>query len=151
MNMFTRRMKMLTAVVLDEDRDNVVRHLLEKGVMDFVRIDEFGEKSDERLRRHQDNDSQESLRDLRGRIEVLLKQAHISTPSLEGEDVDSVGKLDAQKIRKFIDRVSAGMQDLKDKQKNLNQRILGESSSGRPGRRFVRRSFTFNAPPVTFR
>ena len=127
MNMFTRRMKMLTAVVLDEDRDKVVRHLLEKGVMDFVRIDEFGEKSDERLTSHKANDTQDSLRDLRSRIEVLLRQAHVPTPSLEGEDIDSVGKLDARRIRKYIDSLSMGMQKLKDQQKVLNQRILSET------------------------
>ena len=32
MNMFTRKMRMLTAVVLDEDKDKVVKMLLEKGI-----------------------------------------------------------------------------------------------------------------------
>ena len=127
MNMFTRRMKMLTAVVLDEDRDIVVRHLLEKGVMDFVRIDEFGGKGDDRLTTHKTNDTQDSLRDLRSRIEVLFRQAHIPTPSLEGEDVDSVGKLDARRIKKYLDNFSLSLQKIKDEQKNLNQRILAES------------------------
>ena len=39
MNMFTQRMRMLTAVVMDSDREKVVKALLEKGVMEFVHID----------------------------------------------------------------------------------------------------------------
>ena len=39
MNMFTQKMRMLTAVVMDSDREKVVKALLEKGVMEFVHID----------------------------------------------------------------------------------------------------------------
>ena len=38
MSMFTRKMRMLTAVVMESDRDSVVKALLEKGVMEFVHI-----------------------------------------------------------------------------------------------------------------
>ena len=39
MSIFTEKMKMLTAVVMETDRDAVVKALLAKGVMEFVRMD----------------------------------------------------------------------------------------------------------------
>ena len=38
MNLFTRPMRLLTAVVLEETGDAVVKALLELGVLDFVQI-----------------------------------------------------------------------------------------------------------------
>ena len=39
MNLFTRKMRLLTAVVLDEDKEKVVKNLLSYGVMDFIHIE----------------------------------------------------------------------------------------------------------------
>ena len=39
MSLFTRKMRLLTAVVLDEDKEKVVKGLLSRGVMDFIHIE----------------------------------------------------------------------------------------------------------------
>ncbi len=127
MSMFTRRMKMLTAVVLDEDRDKVVRHLLEKGVMDFVRLDSLGEEQLKKLGTRNDAENIQVLGDLRGRIEVLFKQADVVLPSLDGVDLDNPAPVETDRIRKFLDRLGMGMQNLKEQQKNVNQRLLNET------------------------
>ena len=46
MSMFTQKMRMLTAVVMDNDREKVVKALLEKGVMEFVHIGTLGEDAE---------------------------------------------------------------------------------------------------------
>lgn len=127
MSMFTRRMKMLTAVVLDEDRDRVIRHLLDKGVLDFVKIDSLGEEQMKKLSSSTESSEVQVLSDIRSRIENLLGQAEVLLPSLDGVNLDDFEKLDTAKIRKFIDRLSLDLQGLKDRQRSLNQRILNES------------------------
>ena len=52
MSMFTRKMRMLTAVVMESDKDNVVKALLEKGVMEFVHIGSLPADKMARLSEH---------------------------------------------------------------------------------------------------
>ena len=55
MSMFTRKMRMLTAVVMESDKDNVVKALLEKGVMEFVHIGSLPADKMARLSEHSEN------------------------------------------------------------------------------------------------
>ena len=49
MNLFTRPMKLLTAVVLEQTSDAVVRALLALGVLDFVHINKLDPQQMERI------------------------------------------------------------------------------------------------------
>lgn len=124
MSMFTRKMRIITAVVLDEDKDKVVRNLLEKGVMDFVSIGDLDKESMKKLSRHSSDISSQTLADFRVRIETLYRQADLDVPSLAGVDLEKTPELDIDKIRRFLDRLTIAIQGIKDNQKTVNQRLL---------------------------
>ncbi len=124
MSMFTRKMRILTAVVLDEDKDKVVRSLLEKGVMDFVGIGDLDKDSMRKLSRHSSEISGQMLADYRVRIETLYRQADLEVPGLAGADLEKVPELDVDRIRRFLDRLTSSLQGIKDGQKTVNQRLL---------------------------
>lgn len=124
MSMFTRKMRIITAVVLDEDKEKVVRNLLEKGVMDFVSIGDLDKESMKKLSRHSSDISSQTLADFRVRIETLYRQADLAVPSLVGVDLEKTPKLDIDRIRRFLDRLTIALQGIKDNQKTVNQRLL---------------------------
>ena len=124
MNLFTRRMRLLTAVVLDEDKDKVVRNLLSKGVMDFVSIE--GLDSEQMKKIHHSDTSRGSLElsEYRIRIENLFSQADHKIPSISSSDLEKTDVLDLDKLRRFIERLTVSTQSVKDRQRIVNQRYL---------------------------
>ena len=96
MSMFTRKMRMLTAVVLESDRDSVVRSLLEKGVMEFVHIDSLPAEKMAKLSAHSSAVPKAVLSDMRVRIETLLREGGIAAPELATKDAEEMGALDAE-------------------------------------------------------
>ena len=77
MNMFTRKMRMLTAVVMESDKEAVVKALLEKGVMEFVHIGSLPADKMEKLTGHSSSVPRAVLSDMRVRVETLLKEGGI--------------------------------------------------------------------------
>lgn len=124
MSMFTRKMQMLTAVVLDADSDAVVKALLEMGVMDFVHINSLQTDKISQLKGHQSSMPKATLSDLRTRVEALLRQGGIPFPSLEKESVDAMPKLDLDEYRRRVDRITGALQEKKNSQKDINQKLL---------------------------
>ena len=116
-------MRMLTAVVLESDRDSVVRSLLEKGVMEFVHIDSLPAEKMAKLSAHSSAVPKAVLSDMRVRIETLLREGGIAAPELATKDAEEMGALDAEGCRRYLDKLSLSLQSIRDRQKEINQDI----------------------------
>ncbi|MFA6844586.1 MAG: V-type ATPase 116kDa subunit family protein [Sphaerochaetaceae bacterium] len=125
MNLFTRPMKLLTAVVLEQKSDAVVKALLQEGVMDFVHIDKLDPKQMERLGSRPSSVSRTTLEDMRHRVEAMLKQGHLGLPSSEKLNVKDLEKPDLDSYRESLDAISRQLSTLKDQQRQSNQILLG--------------------------
>ena len=90
MSLFTQKMKMLTAVVLDGYVDAVVKALLEEGVMEFVHIADFQADQAARLSSHKEGVPQAAFSDVRSRCENLMKQAGMLLPAIGRKDLDAL-------------------------------------------------------------
>lgn len=128
MSMFTRKMRMLTAVVMESDRDSVVKALLEKGVMEFVHIGSLPSDKMARLSSHSSSVPKAVLTDMRIRVETLMREGGIALPELSGDSVETVPALDMDSFRRTLDKLSLSLQSIRDKQRLINQEInaLGE-------------------------
>ena len=100
MSMFTRKMRMLTAVVMESDKDNVVKALLEKGVMEFVHIGSLPAEKMAKLSEHSSAVPKAALTDMRVRIESLLKEGGIKLPELDSSSLDKLPPLDMETYRR---------------------------------------------------
>ena len=124
MSVFTRKMKMLTAVVMDNHKDAVVKALLELGVMEFVHIDSIPSDKLSSISAHKSDISKAALSDMRIRIEGLFDQAMIDIPEINDSDVDNAKSLDYDSAKHTLDRLSSSIQTVKDEQKSVNQSLL---------------------------
>ncbi|MCH3920385.1 MAG: ATPase [Sphaerochaeta sp.] len=125
MNLFTRPMKLLTAVVLEQKSDAVVKALLEEGVMDFVHIDKLDPKQMEKLSTRPASVNRTALEDMRHRIEAMLRQGQLGLPSNESLHVKDVEKPDLDGYRELLDDITKQLSTLKDEQRHANQTLLG--------------------------
>lgn len=123
MSMFTQKMRMLTAVVLDSDREKVVKALLEKGVMEFVRIDSLPEDKMKKLSAHASSVPRAVLTDMRVRIETLIKEGDIILPDIEEVDINDLPDLDMDASRRALDRLFGSLDTIRRQQKEINQKI----------------------------
>ena len=124
MSLFTEKMKMLTAVVLDSYADKVVKALLEKGVMDFVHIGDFDKDKVSRLQSHVAQVPKAAIADMRERAEAMFRQASLPLPSLDNVDLDTLPKLDMDSYRKALDRLTGSLSALKEEQKGVSQKLI---------------------------
>ena len=124
MNLFTRKMRLLTAVVLDEDKEKVVKNLLSYGVMDFIHIEGLDPEQMKKIHKDEGSGSTSELSEYRIRIENLLEQADHRIPALSSSDLESTDVLDLDKLRRFIERLTLSTQSIKDRQRIVNQRYL---------------------------
>ena len=123
MSMFTHKMRMLTAVVMESDKDSVVKALLEKGVMEFVHIGSLPAEKMAKLSEHSSSVSKAVLTDMRIRVETLLKEGGVQLPELESGLLESLPPLDMETYRRTLDRLSLSLQTVRDRQKVINQDI----------------------------
>ena len=123
MSMFTRKMRMLTAVVMESDKDNVVKALLEKGVMEFVHIGSLPADKMAKLSEHSSSVPKAALTDVRVRIESLLKEGGIKLPDLDSSSLEKLPPLDMETYRRTLDKLSLSLQSVRDRQRNINQDI----------------------------
>ena len=126
MSLFTRKMRMLTAVVMDSSQDAVVKALLDKGVMEFVHIDSIPQEKLKQLSGHSSAIPKAVLSDIRMRIEGLLRQGEISLPELDSSDMDSNNQINIESIKNDLDRISIAVQKVRDQQKVVNQKLLAD-------------------------
>jgi V/A-type H+-transporting ATPase subunit I len=118
-------MKLLTAVVLEQKSDAVVKALLEEGVMDFVHIDKLDPKQMEKLSTRPASVNRTALEDMRHRIEAMLRQGQLGLPSNESLHVKDVEKPDLDGYRELLDDITKQLSTLKDEQRHANQTLLG--------------------------
>ena len=123
MSIFTRKMKMLTAVVMESDKDNVVKALLEKGIMEFVHIGSLPSDKMAKLAEHSSSVPKAVLTDMRVRVESLLKEGGIALPELSGDAIQSLPPLDMENYRRTLDKLSLSLQSVRDRQREINQDI----------------------------
>ena len=123
MSMFTRRMRRLTAVVMESESDSVVKALLEKGVMEFVHIGALPADKMSKLSEHSAVVPKAALTDMRVRVETLMKEGGIALPELDGKAVEELSPLDMDGFRRTLDRLSLSLQSVRDDQRRINQEI----------------------------
>ena len=123
MSMFTEKMRMLTAVVLDKDREKVVKGLLEKGVMEFVHITDLPEEQAEKLTSHPSSAPKKELGEMRGRLEAMMKEGGMHRPSLSGADIDSLPEVDLDAFSRKVSELTDHVEETRDRQHEVNQRL----------------------------
>ncbi len=127
MNLFTQKMKLLTAVILEQDKDRVVKNLLLYGVMDFVNIEGLNSDQMKRIRKSDNEGSNSILSEYRIRIESLFRQAELAIPSLSSRDLEDSEVIDLDKLRRAIERLTVSTQAIKDRQRLVNQKMLSHT------------------------
>lgn len=123
MSMFTQKMRMLTAVVMDNDREKVVKALLEKGVMEFVHIGTLPADKMQKLSAHASTIPRAALTDMRVRVETLMKEGAIALPDIEKTSIDDLPDLDMEAARRALDRLSGSLDTIRGQQREINQKI----------------------------
>ena len=122
--MFTARMKHLTAVVLQQDAETVSRKLLNLGALDFVKITDLDREKSKALAKPELQGSAARIIETRSRIENLAAGAD-SAPFRETPlSVETVEPLDIDSVEKELDSVAAGLQEIRNRQREVHQEIL---------------------------
>ena len=145
MKLFTAKMRLLTAVVLEGDADKVTRELLRQGVLDFVHISSLEETDPKAVHPHDGEGVHSRLLEIRKRIEGFYQQGDLEPPLLEKLDVDKLKTTAPESYDSDLSRLSGKFQNFREKQRILNQEILKlqelerylSSPSGGPGDSFL--------------
>lgn len=124
MKLFTSKMRMLTAVVLEGDADKVTRELLRQGVLDFVHISSLEEVDPVVVRPHDGEGMRGRLLELRKRVEGFFQQGDLTPPLVEKLDVASLKPVAPESYESDLSRLSGKFHDFREKQRVLNQEIL---------------------------
>jgi V/A-type H+/Na+-transporting ATPase subunit I len=122
--MFTARMKHLTAVVPRKDAEAVSRELLQIGILDFVKMTDLDREYSDSLTRVEEKSSAVRISESRSRIENLV--APLDPPLLEGVSltVEDTGPVDLDKLEKELEQTAGRLQELRNRQREINQEIL---------------------------
>ena len=123
MSFFTSKMKLLSAIVIEEKSETVTRELLKLGVLDFVEISKLFKTGDFNLKNSNDNSAGE-MSELRRKLETIYHQAEMEIPFRENLDVEQVSEYDSDTSRNIIEKASADLQNIREKQKKLYQENL---------------------------
>lgn len=128
MSLFTENMRLLTAVVIENKSDEVVKSLLSIGALDFVQITNLPPEQLAKLSRKRPNSDRLTIEDTRRRIDNLLRQSGRPLPSSSLLKVEDMVALDIKSYRKTLDEFSNSIASIKEEQKKLNQNyeILSE-------------------------
>ncbi len=124
MSLFTKPMRLLTAVVLSTECDEVVKSLLQLGALDFVKVDQLPPEQLAKLKGHSSAISRSAMVDMRRRVEALLRTGDLMVPASESLNVSQLKPLEMDRYRKFLDALTASLQDIKDKQRDCSQKVL---------------------------
>jgi V/A-type H+-transporting ATPase subunit I len=123
MSLFTEDMRMITAVVIEEKSDAVIKSLLEIGALDFVQINNLPPEQMSRLSKNRPNSQRAGIEDARHRIDNLLRQGKRPMPSSTMLDVKNMTDLKLKEYTSFLNRFSASLTTLKDEQKSYSQKL----------------------------
>lgn len=127
MMIFPQRMKRLTAVILKNDADKLTLRLLDAGVMDFIDVHSTGKElelgAEGRIKPIESPETAADLADTRNRIETFLENAHIPLPQVSTLDTETLQKAETDKSNKELDKLAAGIQQIRDNQQGIQQEI----------------------------
>lgn len=121
MNLFTVPMKLLTAVVLEEASEEVVRELLRLGVLDFIKVEKLAPEQAAKLLEMSRPEHREAYTDLRVRVETLFRQAGLPLPTNDRLELDSMTDVDVSRATQSIDAISGDLAAIREQQKMLSQ------------------------------
>ncbi len=122
MSLFTSKMRLLSAVVLEEKSEAVARELLKLGLLDFIEISKLFDKDSIRLKSN--NTSNSEISDLRRKLETIYQQVELDYPYRDILSVEEMTELKLSETRDTIEKISAELQKLRDNQKKLHQEKL---------------------------
>lgn len=123
MNLFTKKMKMLTAVIPSDKSEYVVKALIGRGVMEFVRVEDLPEENRKLVQKHQSRISIQSIADMRARIESVFKQGNIQLPTIEVSDLEAYDRPDTGEVKRFLDAIADTISRERENQRLINQKI----------------------------
>jgi V/A-type H+-transporting ATPase subunit I len=117
-------MEQLSALVMKEDADKLTRKLLNLGVMDFIDLTELDKELSGRLSSQSSPEAQtEAVRELKKRIEMFLSNGNIELPERDILDAEHLEPVDIGKAEKYLETLSAQVQEIRDQQQRLQQEI----------------------------
>ncbi len=122
--MVTARMKHLVAVVLARDVDRITKELLDQGVVEFIKIKELAGAWGSQVRTRSPRVAAGRVGELRKRIETVLRAADLTPGDPESLDVANLTAVKQEETASAIEMVTARIQAVRDRQKNLQTEIL---------------------------
>jgi len=127
--MFTSTMRHLTAVVLSRDSEVVSRELLNVGLLDFARIEEFLPEISSSFNRIPEGEkgrenSVSRLREDRLRIENLASSMPGVSLKIAPLSLESIPDIDIEEIESGLNHLAAGLQDIRNRQQELNRELM---------------------------
>jgi V/A-type H+-transporting ATPase subunit I len=112
----------LTAVVLKGNADAVARAFVDLGAVQFTRLREIRQQTDERLRQSTAQDRIAELGETRRRIEQMLAMASLPVPSVAGIR-DAAPDVDTDAIHGRIDRLAGEIEKHRKRQGEIQRQI----------------------------
>ena len=123
MSLFTSKMTLMSAVVIDNRAEDVTRELLKLGLLDFIDVSQIIDTAEYRIRTFDGNTVSESG-ELRRKLETLYRQAEIDPPYRDKLSVEQMTDYRPDEYRSLINRLTADLQDIRENQKKLHQEHL---------------------------
>ncbi|MDC7228626.1 MAG: V-type ATPase 116kDa subunit family protein [Spirochaetales bacterium] len=123
MSLFTSRMKLLSAVVLESRIDAVTSELLRIGLLDFVEISKLFNTDDFSLKSG-DSSLYSEISALRKKLEIIYNNAGIDTPFREELNIGDMTEYKPDYSSEIISKLNYELASIRDKQKNLHQEYL---------------------------
>ena len=123
MSLFTSKMRLLSAIVLEEKTEAVTASLLSLGLLDFVEVSGVFDTGEFNLTSTDPAYSSE-IREFRQKLETLYRQAGVESPFRETLSVDQMTKLDLEASAKYIDGIIGGIETIRERQKKYHQEKL---------------------------
>ena len=123
MMMFTTKMCQLTAVVLEQDVDNVTRELLREGVLHFVKLTDVTDDAGSFMTTLPLKVPQNRISDTRKRIEAFFTLASLLPADTRELDVSKLSPVDVDECNNELDQIAASLQKMRDNQKSYQQEI----------------------------
>lgn len=123
MSLFTENMRMITAVVIEEKSDAVIKSLLEIGALDFVQISNLPPEQMSRLSKNRPNSNRAAIEDARHRIDNLLRQGKRPLPTSKMLKVTDMSELNIISYSSYLNKLSASLSVLRDEQKTYSQKL----------------------------
>ncbi len=114
----------LTAVVLDEHRQQISRALLSLGVLDMLLVKSLPEIDASQLREYPQEESRDDLRQLRSQLEGYLHAAEIDPYETQFRDISSLPLLDRAEAEKQLKKLSERTGTVRSRQRSLQDALL---------------------------